>query len=193
MTPKRSEPDFDDDDEASFAGLVSLSTAPPPPNDVHNASTTVAELPLEVLALLKSGGVPDTAPPNSAIVPTAKSAGSVLEELEPEDLEPEEPDIEIVEMADLTLGSEEPPTIQLETVMIEAGILTPLPPPSSARRLEVPRMIELHVPELDAEIGAIAGVEREFARVPRGWMIAGALVASAMAASVAFVLLWSLL
>ena len=44
-----------DNDEASFEGLVSFSTAPPPSGDVHNARTVMAELPEDVLASLKAG------------------------------------------------------------------------------------------------------------------------------------------
>gem|GEM_PF-3469275 len=47
-----------DDDEASFEGLVSFGTVPPPPGetgDVHNALTTVAALPDSFLDELKAG------------------------------------------------------------------------------------------------------------------------------------------
>jgi len=44
-----------DNDEASFEGLMSFSTAPPPPGDVHNARTVMADLPDDVLASLKAG------------------------------------------------------------------------------------------------------------------------------------------
>lgn len=44
-----------DNDEASFEGLVSFSTVPPPSGDVHNARTVMAELPEDVLASLKAG------------------------------------------------------------------------------------------------------------------------------------------
>ena len=45
------------DDEASFEGLVDFDSIPPPggAEDVHNARTTVAELPDSFLDELKNG------------------------------------------------------------------------------------------------------------------------------------------
>ncbi len=65
----------DDKDEASFDDLVSFSTKPPPPGDVHNARTVMAELPEDVLASLKAGNKIDLnglgldgAPPSDAVM-----------------------------------------------------------------------------------------------------------------------------
>ena len=63
----------DQDDEVSFEDLASFSTRPPPPGDVHNASTTVAELPPSFLESLKSPGAKATggAPIDAAVFESA--------------------------------------------------------------------------------------------------------------------------
>ncbi len=68
-----------DKDEASFEGLMSFSTAPPPAGDVHNARTVMAELPDDILASLKAGnrltgllGVEPTPPSEASMTRRAR-------------------------------------------------------------------------------------------------------------------------
>lgn len=75
-----------DNDEASFEGLMSFSTAPPPPGDVHNARTVMAELPDDVLESLKAGNKIDPlslvgvdASPNSDAMMTRRARPFELE------------------------------------------------------------------------------------------------------------------
>lgn len=75
-----------DNDEASFEGLMSFSTAPPPPGDVHNARTVMAELPDDVLESLKAGNKIDPlslvgadASPNSDALMTRRARPFELE------------------------------------------------------------------------------------------------------------------
>lgn len=73
-----------DKDEASFEGLMSFSTAPPPAGDVHNARTVMAELPDDILASLKAG---NRIPRLVGAEPTPPSEASMTRRARPFELE----------------------------------------------------------------------------------------------------------
>jgi len=158
------------EDELFPAGYPYLEAAPAP-DDVHNLSTTVAELPAHVLESLRSHAlgapVADTSSPARAS--RAAWAGH-----------------ELVDLTD-RLDADEPMTLQLDTMMLEVAALPPIVelPMDEA----TPQTIELHVVR---EAGLLAGVESELARLPRPWLIAGALVASVVFAGVVVLLCWTL-
>jgi hypothetical protein len=154
-------------DEISLEGVLGPDAEPPrvadDVEDVHDASTTVAELPAGLLDALKSPALrtPTASPP--AI------AASELEVHEDRDA--------LLDLVD-GLDADEPETLQLETVLL--GV--PLEPPEPTDVEASPRSIEIHV---STSTGALDAVESEIEQLPRTWKIAGALVAAFAVAIVA--------
>jgi hypothetical protein len=133
------------DDEASFEGLISFDTVPPPGSgeegsDVHNARTTVAELPDSFLDSLKSGMKADVesraavaSGPSSD--PAGEAAGYVPRPVAPE---PELFAKSASVVVDFSCGPEDIEAAlisALETMPPAAG---PLPPPVPLPRYQQP-------------------------------------------------------
>ncbi len=167
------------DDELCPIGLVNLGPSPYP-DDVHNASTTIAELPPQLLEALKPAGLragAEASSPPSARSLEAQDAISELVSLD-----------ELVNLDELLrLDEDEPKTLLLDTVVLDAESL----PPLEAIPLEEapPQTIELHVIR---ESMPLVAVESELARLPRPWIIAGALVASVSIAGAMALFCWTI-
>jgi len=166
------------EDELSPLGLVTFTT-PSSADDVHNASTTVAELPPHILEALKPPGL--RIEREEAVTPPPPSAGEGAGWAGAEGV------LDLVERLD----EGEPKTVQLDTIVLDIEDIEsipelPVPPDDEAP----PQTIELHVIR---EGGPLAAVETELARLPRAWLVAGALVASVSIAGVMVLFCWMLL
>lgn len=155
------------EEQLSSDGLLELG-AHPSTDDVHNASTTVAELPPHLLESLKElGGAPPMPPRPPIAAPSPHEHAEIFD---------------LVARLDV----DEPETLLLDTALLDS-----LPPlPMLVTDETPPQTIELHVIR---ESGPLAAVETELARLPRPVVIAGALVASVSLAGVMAVLCWTLI
>ncbi len=163
------------EEEPSSAGLVDLSPPPPPhpPDDVHNVSTMVAELPPHLLESMKPPSLRE--PPDGPLARPLSLPSSAPR--------PWHGGAELFDLAG-RLDADEPQTLQLDTVLLDASSI---PDPSMDEA--PPQTIELHVIR---ESNPLAAIESELARLPRPWAIGGALVASVSIAGVIAMLCWTL-
>ena len=164
------------EEERSSAGLVNLSPPPPPPDDVHNVSTMVAELPPHLLDSMKapSRREPPEGPERPHAGPPSRTSSFPR---------PWQGGAELFDLTD-RLDADEPQTLQLDTVLLDASSI-----PDLSMDEAPPQTIELHVIR---ENSPLAAVESELARLPRPWIIGGALVASVSIAGVIAMLCWTL-
>ena len=152
------------EEELPSMGIPNLD--PPSLDNVHDISTTVVELPPQVLEALKPPGLRSSLDAAPRFRPWEGAA-------------------DLVDLSD-RFDADEPKTV-LDTMLLDAAELEAageLAPEESP-----PQTIELHVVR---DTGPLAVVESELARLPRPWVIAGALVASVAIAGVMAMLCWTI-
>jgi hypothetical protein len=208
--PRSGPPVVSDEDEASFADLASFSTKPPPPGDVHNACTTVTELPYKLLESLKN------APLNEAL---AREADASAEDAVVEIVSSSPDDEELLASLEAMYEGDErgesatviveaePATIDgeadLESRLIAALAAAPtlathasvLPADETGEAHAAPTARE--TPTLPPRAAELALLVRPLqarwaARLPRPIVLAGFVLAAVTAASASAGLMWTL-